>query len=199
MSEVGRFGLIDYWIEDCIVLLYRHNTKMAYMAQTSELLKSLEEVMAKMDANRELRTMREKVDSHHERMTAKMDEWVADSRAWRKEMKANREATEANPEKMGTNQDEMQPVAVHREVPKEETAVKSFWALKKRRGVRHPAAGRRQKPKKMSRGNGGSQKKKLAASCRRMTPRAGTMCNKEPIKDGRSGGDVGRNWNATIK
>jgi hypothetical protein len=49
--------------------------------------------------------------------------------------------------------------------------VKPARALKKRRRDRHLAVGRRGKPKERTKGDGGSRKK-LVATCRRMTRRA---------------------------
>jgi hypothetical protein len=65
----------------------------------------------------------------------------------RKETMARQEATEANPEKMELNPEKMQSVAEHREVPKEEGAVKSPGALKKQHRGRHLAAGGCGEPK----------------------------------------------------
>jgi hypothetical protein len=70
---------------------------------------------------------------------------------------------EANPEEKDT-------VAEQQEVPKEETAMKTFGALKKRHGDRHLAVGRHRKPKKQTHGDGGSRKKLDA--CRGMIRRA---------------------------
>jgi hypothetical protein len=63
------------------------------------------------------------------------------------------------------------------EVHKEEAAVKTFGAQKKRHGDRHPAVGRRRQPKKRTQDNGGSQKK-LAATRRQMTRCAGVAWHK---------------------
>jgi hypothetical protein len=79
--------------------------------------------------------------------------------------------------KMDTNQAKMKSVAEHGEVPKEEAAVKTFRALKKRHGDQNVALGRCQKPKKQTQGNGGSQKK-LVAACRGMTCHAGVAWHK---------------------
>jgi hypothetical protein len=66
--------------------------------------------------------------------------------------------SEANPKNKETEMEQQ-------EVPKEETAVKRVRALKKRYGERHLAKDPRQKPKKQTQGNDGSQKK-FAATCR---------------------------------
>jgi hypothetical protein len=59
----------------------------------------------------------------------------------------------------------------HQEAPKEDAAVKTVRALKKRHGDRLLALERRRKPKKRTQGSGGSCKK-LAAARRGMTRRA---------------------------
>jgi hypothetical protein len=59
-----------------------------------------------------------------------------------KEMNADQEVMEACPEKMEANPEEMKSVAVHKEVPKEEAAVKTVRTLRKRQGDRHLAIGR---------------------------------------------------------
>jgi hypothetical protein len=90
----------------------------------------------------------------------------------------------------------MKSLVEHEEVPKEESVLETFGALKKRPGDRHLAIGHHQKPKKRAQGNGGSQKK-LAAACRGMTchaiparvrgmvirDKARTRLYKEPRKD----------------
>jgi hypothetical protein len=72
---------------------------------------------------------------------------------------------------------EAESVAVHEEVPKEEAAVKTVRALKERYGDRHLAVERRQQLKKWDQGDGASRKK-MAAACRRMTRRSGTLRRK---------------------
>jgi hypothetical protein len=57
--------------------------------------------------------------------------------------------------------------AVHEDVPKEEAAVQTVGALKKRHGDRNLAVQCRRKPKKRTQSNGGSRKK-FAAACRGM-------------------------------
>jgi cell envelope opacity-associated protein A len=78
--------------------------------------------------------MQENVVCHHEKVVVEM-------RAWRKEMKADQEAVEAYPEKMEANPEEMKSVVVHEGVPKEEAAVKTLRALKKRHGDQRLAVG----------------------------------------------------------
>jgi hypothetical protein len=66
----------------------------------------------------------------------------------------------------------MKSVAMHKEIPEEEAAVKTGKALKKRHRGRHLAAGRRGKPKEQTESNG-RRRKRLTAARRRVTRRAG--------------------------
>jgi hypothetical protein len=63
---------------------------------------------------------------------------------------------EAYPENMEANAEEMKPTAVHEQVHKEETAVETSGALKKRHRDRHIAISRRSQLKKRTQGNVGS-------------------------------------------
>jgi hypothetical protein len=54
------------------------------------------------------------------------------------------------------NPGEHKSVAVHEEVPKEEAAVKYFYAMKKRHRGRYLVVGRRGKPEEWTQGNCGS-------------------------------------------
>jgi uncharacterized protein (DUF3084 family) len=67
-----------------------------------------------------------------ERTVAEMDAYLAEMRAWRKEATACQEETEACLDGREPTSMEMESVAVHEEVPKEEAAVKPVRALKKR-------------------------------------------------------------------
>jgi hypothetical protein len=67
----------------------------------------------------ELRTMPEKMDSHHEGIMAKTNRH-------HEKMVACLGKTEAYPDMTKANQEEMGSVAVHPQVPLEEAAVKSF-------------------------------------------------------------------------
>jgi hypothetical protein len=82
-----------------------------------------------------------------ERTIAKMDAWLAEMKGGRKETTASQEVAEAYAGKMEANPEEMKSVAEHEKVPKEEAAVKSFGALKKRRRGGYLAAGHHGKPK----------------------------------------------------
>jgi hypothetical protein len=83
---------------------------------------------------------------------------------------AYQEVMEASLEEMEANPGELQYLAVHQEVPKEETAVEMIGALKDVPGVRHLAVGRRQQSNKRTQGDGGSRQK-LAAARGRLTSR----------------------------
>jgi hypothetical protein len=146
MSEAG-IGLIDYWIEDCIVYLHRHTVMMeemiacllAEIRTDQELLK--EKMLAKMKTNQE--KVMVKFDAHHDKLMVIM--------------KAGQENTE---------------VMMYVCLEKTEAAMKSFRALTKRHGDRRRALGRRQKAKKRTQGNGGSPNK-MATTGSGMTCRAG--------------------------
>jgi hypothetical protein len=74
----------------------------------------------------------------------------------------------------------MQSVEEHQEIPKEKVVVKPVKGRKKRHRGRKPAAGRRGEPKELTRGDFGSGKK-LAAVCRKMTPRATVAWGKRNV------------------
>jgi hypothetical protein len=79
-------------------------------------------------------------------------------------MKACLDSKEINPEKMEFESE-------HWDVPKEDAIVKPVKERKKRHRGRKIAAGRRGEPKKLTRGNCGSRRK-LAATCRKVSRRA---------------------------
>jgi hypothetical protein len=142
----------------------------------TELLKAMQE---KIDANlKEIRAGQEhlndkmlpklevRIDDNQE----KMDAWIAEIRAWQTETTACQEATDTCLEsKEPTN---MESITLHKEVPKEEAAVQTVRALKRRHGDWHLAVGCSRKPKKQTQGNGGSWRK-LAATSRGKTHCAG--------------------------
>jgi hypothetical protein len=64
----------------------------------------------------------------------------------------------------------MQSIAEHRVAPKEDAVVKQVKGRKKQHRGRKPAAGRRGKPKEITRGDCGSGRK-LVAACRRVSRR----------------------------
>jgi hypothetical protein len=83
-------------------------------------------------------------------LTAKLD-------GWRKEMQADREASRTTDLK--ANPEEMESGTEHREVPKEEAAVKLSGTTKKRHKGRSGAAGRCGKPEELTREFCGSRRK----------------------------------------
>jgi hypothetical protein len=99
----------------------------------------------------------------------------------------------------------MESEAVHEEVPKEEAAVKTLRALKKRHGDRHLEVGHRGKQKERTQGDGGSRKTLAAVPFLHglrdavVRDQVGTMLQEEPLKDGRSRGDNGRARKAAMK
>jgi hypothetical protein len=80
-----------------------------------------------------------------------MDAWIADMKEGRNETTACQEVTEPNPEKMGPNPEITQSAWECGEGPMEEVAVKSSRTTKKRHRGRNIAAGRRGKPKELTR------------------------------------------------
>jgi hypothetical protein len=125
--------LINYWIEDCIVYLYRHTTKM-------------DEILGRLLA--EINAIQDKMDDGQEEMKARAGFLASQIDVNQKEMKT---MLDACLEKLVANPGELKSVAVHEEVPKEEVAVETFGALKKRHEDRHPAVGRsrRNRPRAM--------------------------------------------------
>jgi hypothetical protein len=135
-----------------------------------------------------IETMDSKIDASQERMMAKLDACQAKMDAWLEEMKDSRkettncqEAMEACRETMEVNSGDLQSLAVHQEVPKEEAAVEIIGAMKDWLGDRHLAVGHHRQLKKRTRGDGGSRQK-LAAAQGRLTrhaapaPRKGHGC-----------------------
>jgi hypothetical protein len=113
-----------------------------------------------------------------EQIMEMMAEIIATQKLMLAEMKANREegmacqeVTEANPEKMELTPEMMQSTGEHREVPTEEATVKSLGTMKKWHRGRHLAAGQCGEPKELTRGDCGARRK-LAATCRKMSHRA---------------------------
>jgi hypothetical protein len=110
----------------------------------------------------------EKAKARWDATDASLQKVKAEKDADQKEMKPWWVETKAYLEKQEANQEEIKSVAVHEEVPKEQVAVKTVRAPKKRHGDRHIAVRRRDQPKKRTQGNGGSQKK-LVSACTGMT------------------------------
>jgi hypothetical protein len=167
----------------------------------AEIKEDIKANQAKTNANREemVAMMEATVNSHQE----KMDAWIAEMKDGRKKgTMACQEATGAYPEKGETSPEEVESGAEQQEVLKEYAAVKPAGGLRKRRGGLNLAAERRQEPEERTRRNCGSRKK-LATSGRKMACRArvtssarvrrGKSLQEEPLKDGRSGRNVGRN------
>jgi hypothetical protein len=185
--------------------------KMEQMME--RLAAAMQRMDTKIDANQErmeakieseIKTTEEKMDNRQEDMKAQVGSlasWIDANqeemkttvstnlqkmKSWLEEMKAYLEKQEANPE--GTKS-----TMEHEEVPKEESAVKTARALKKRYGDQHIAVGHHRQLKKWSQADGGSQKK-LAAAHRQMTrhaiptrdtiirDHAQTVLYKEPLK-----------------
>jgi hypothetical protein len=88
-----------------------------------------------------------------------------------------------------TGLEEMKPVAVREEVPKEEVPVKHVGTMRKRHGYRNLAVGRRGQPKKRDQGKGGFPEEVLAAARRKMTRSARGAWRKGRSHEGPTGRD----------
>jgi hypothetical protein len=136
-------------------------------------------------------------------MKATVSAIIQEMRSWREETKAYPEKQEANPE-------EMKSIAEHQEVPKEEAAVNTVRASKKRYGGPNLTVGRRWQLKKRTQGDG-TPCRKLAAIRGWLTrraipaPRKGhgrqELCKDDlrgTSKEGRSRRDIEYVINATM-
>jgi hypothetical protein len=92
-------------------------------------------------------------------------------KSWQEEKMACHEVTKVCLKNKEPTLLEVQSVAVHEEVPKEEAAVENFGVLKKWYRVQYAAVRHRGQPKKRTQSSGRSRKK-LVAACRRMPHRA---------------------------
>jgi hypothetical protein len=129
----------------------------------------MEQVMACLlaEIKAEIRASQAKMGANQATTDANL-KIITEMRAWRKDTTTCQEKTDATD--LVANPEEKESATVHKEVPKEEAAVKPVRALKKRHGDRHLAVEGRGKPKKRTQGDGGSRKK-LAAARRGMTRR----------------------------
>jgi hypothetical protein len=98
------------------------------------------------------------------------------------------ETTEACLESKESTSVQVESESEPQEVTKEEATVKYFGAVKKRNGDRYLAVGRREKPKELTQGKGGSRKK-LTTAGRGMTRYAGVARRKRHGRQGQ-GKDV---------
>lgn len=105
-------------------------------------------------------------------------------------MKDGRKERTACQEEMEPNLEMTQSIVKRQVVPTEHAAVVTGKAPKKQYRVWHLAAGRRGKPKEMTRGNCGSQRK-LAAACRKMTCCAGVAQHKGNVRKIQTQGKCG--------
>jgi hypothetical protein len=123
------------------------------------------------------------MDAHHSKTEANHGELTA---AIEVLMDVSQKAAEVYPgliKGKESTSGEMNYEAVHEEIPKQEAAVKSFGALKKRHLDRYLIVGRRGKSKERAQVIGGSQKK-LAAVRRGTTRREGVAWSNGKISQG---------------
>jgi hypothetical protein len=128
-----------------------------------------EEMMA--DENAKQNQMAEEILEMLEANQAKMDAWLTEMKNWRRELMACQEMTEACQNSKEPSPEEMESEVERREFPTKEAAVKSSRTMKKRHKGRRMAAGRRGKPKELTRRDCGSRGL-LAAACRKVSRRA---------------------------
>jgi hypothetical protein len=108
-----------------------------------------------------------RINANREKTEANLKEIITEMGAWGKE------AAEACLE---SKEPTSESVAAHKEVLKEETAMQTVRALKKRYGDRHLAVGRRRQLQKRTEGKGGSRTKLAAA--RRGMARSGRVARR---------------------
>jgi hypothetical protein len=106
-------------------------------------------------ANRLTALLERKIQNNHERMMARMDTQL-------EKIEACRGKTEAT--NLEANREEIEFKAEYEAVPREQVAVQTSGALKKRHGDWHLAVRRRGQPNKRTQGDGESRKK-MAAAC----------------------------------
>jgi hypothetical protein len=140
----------------------------------------MDSLASKMDKDRD-----EMKANLHQMKREIIDAWLTEMKDWRRELMVCQETMEANPETTEACQDmteacqevkelspeEMESEVERREIPTEVAAVKSSRTMKKRYRGRRKSAGRRGKPKELTRSDCGSRGL-LAAACRKVSRRA---------------------------
>jgi hypothetical protein len=151
-----------------------HKNQTETQANQAKTDPNLREIRAGQEHLKE--EMKAKMDSHHEKLMTLV-------KADKEKIEAIREAclekTESCLESKEPVRLELESIAVHEDIPKEEAIVKTVGALKKWHRDRHPAIRCHGQPKKRTQGNCGSRKK-LAAACTWMTGRAILAWHKGP-------------------
>jgi hypothetical protein len=104
-----------------------------------------------------------RLDASHQRMVPRMDSKLETVEACLGMTGAT--DLQANPK-------EIESEAEHEHVPKEESTVETFGALKERHRDHHLTVRRCGQPKKRTQGNSTSRRKKFAAACKGMTRHA---------------------------
>jgi hypothetical protein len=116
----------------------------------------------------EMRTNQAKADTNQEEIQAKMDSHHGKLMTLMKAGKEKIENTGTCLVSKKPTSEEIKSEAKHEEVSMEEATVETFEALKERYRDQHLAVRCHGQPKKRTQGNGGSQKK-LVAACKGMT------------------------------
>jgi hypothetical protein len=168
--------------------------------------------------NVEVRSLASRIDANQEEMKEEIKSGQAEIKATvsaiLQKMTSWWEETKACLQKMGAYPEKMKCVAKNQDVPKEEAAVTTVRAVKKRYGDRHLAIRRRRQLRKRPQDEGGSRKK-LVVARRGMTRRAGVaqrkgrghtglagnsdqgQCSKRNLERTDFREEIGRNRNAT--
>jgi hypothetical protein len=146
----------------------------------------------------EIKTMHDKKDGNQGKMGDGQEELKAQLGPLASRICVNQERMtamlDACLEKMEATAGELQFVAVHQKVHKEDAAVETIGGLKDQ----YLAVGSRQQTKKRTQGDG-ETRQKLAAARGRLTRRAiPVLLCAEHLKIGRSRRDVGRDLNAAM-
>jgi hypothetical protein len=142
-----------------------------------------EEMLAEMKVERKadrelLLAIRQEMNANTKAIKEKTDALVANIKNVRKETTACHSEMEAT--KTDPDPGMMQSAEEHQDIPKKDAAVIPVKGRKKRRRARKPAAGRREEPNELTRGDCGSGKK-LAAACKKITRRATVAWRKKNV------------------
>jgi hypothetical protein len=100
----------------------------------------IEDNQAKTDVK--LKEMSEEIKSGEAEIRSIVNAWIANMRVDRKETVSCQVTTEACLDSKELNSEDMKSEVEHREVPTEESAVKSLGTMKKQHMGRHLAAGK---------------------------------------------------------
>jgi DNA polymerase III gamma/tau subunit len=137
--------------------------------------------------------MREKMGTSHMEMVSEFKPEIEEETMASQEMEERLEKEEP------TSVDRKPEVAQHRKVPVEDAVLKQVNGRKKRQRSKKQAAGRREEPKKLTRGDCGSRMK-LAAACRKVSRHTTvTRRRRDAFKNERTQDGCQRRLAATVR